>query len=256
MHFHILESGSKGNCTVICSNDNHYIMIDNGLSKRKVISKLSELNIAIDDIKALLVTHNHSDHIAGIGIFPKEQIYSTSLCGVDAPVSNYLIPFDSYSINGFNVTCVPTSHDAPGPCGYIIECDNETLVYITDTGYIYERVCEMIGDKEYYIIESNHNVRMQLESSRPQYLKKRILGDLGHLSNEDSANYVCDVIGTNTKEIILAHLSEEANTPQKAMEDYQNVFLERGIDINQFSIKCASQVETVSGGQIEVKTNG
>ena len=255
MRFHIFESGSKGNCMVIESDNHRYLMIDNGLTKKKTKEKLENFNISIDEIKALLVTHSHSDHISGISIFSKDILYSTSLCGIDTPVCNYLVPFDSYEINGFKVTCLPTSHDAPGSCGFIIECDNETLVYITDTGYIYEKVCEKIVNKEYYIIESNHNVRMELECNRPQYLKKRVIGDYGHLSNEDSANYMCDVIGDKTKQIILAHLSQDANTPSQAMEDYCKVFEERNIDISLFDVKCASQTETVSGGKLEV-SNG
>ena len=255
MRFHIFEYGSRGNCTVIESDDHRYIMIDNGLTKKKTTDKLKDFNIQKEDIKALLVTHSHTDHIGGISYFPKDILYSTSLCNIGTPVSNYLVPFETYEINGFMITCIPTSHDAPVFCGFIMEGDGETLVYITDTGYIYERVCEKIINKEYYIIESNHNVRMELECNRPQYLKKRVIGDCGHLSNEDSANYMCDVIGDKTKQIFLAQLSAEENTHFQVMEDYNKVFEERNIDISLFDIKCTSQTETVSGGKEKV-SNG
>ena len=248
MKFHIFESGSRGNCTLIVSNG-HSIMIDNGLSLRKTKNKLSEVNKTIEDVEALLLTHNHSDHIAGIGAFSNEIIYATKFTFKDTLDEHILVPFKEYEIAGFKVICVPTSHDSQGSCGFIIKDGKETLVYITDTGYIYERVVDMIMDADYYIFESNHNVRMLMNTDRTQHLKKRILGDYGHLSNVDSANYLCDVIGDNTKQIVLAHLSEEANTPDQVMIDMNEVFEERGVDISKYSIRCASQSETLTGGE-------
>ena len=255
MHFHIFESGSKGNCTLVCSNG-HYIIIDDGISNRKLVKKLMDVNVDINSIGAVLVTHNHSDHIAGLSSFSKEIIHSTVISGVDTLVANYLIPFEEYEINGFKITVLPTSHDAPGSIGFIIEADNEKLVYITDTGYIYGKVIEYIANADYYVIESNHNVRMLMETKRTQYLKKRILGDFGHLSNVDSAHYICDVIGDKTKQIILAHLSEEANSQAKAIEDYRLVFDERDVDFDLYDIRCASQTDTVSGGNLGGNNNG
>ena len=250
MKFYVFESGSKGNSTLITSND-RYIMIDNGLSIKKTKQKLKEANITIENVEALLLTHSHTDHIAGINAFSDEIIYSTKFTYKMTRVEHQLVPFKEYEIAGFKITCIPTSHDSQGSCGFIIKDDNETLVYITDTGYIYERVVDMIMDATYYIFESNHNVRMLMNTNRPQTLKKRIMGDYGHLSNEDSANYLCDVIGNNTKEIVLAHLSEEANSPDQAMIDLIEVFEERGKDNTKYLIRCASQTSTLIGGEVE-----
>ena len=253
MKFYVLESGSKGNCTLITSNG-HVIMIDNGLSKKKTISKLQEVNYKLEDVEALLLTHSHTDHISGISVFSDEIIYATKFTYKNTNVDHQLVPFKEYEISGFKITCVPTSHDSQGSCGFIIKDDKDTLVYITDTGYIYERVVDMINDATYYIFESNHNVRMLMNTDRPQHLKKRIMGDYGHLSNIDSANYLCDVVGENTKEIVLAHLSEEANSVDQAMLDLVEVFEERGIDNNKYLIRCASQTETLVGGEVEEVT--
>lgn len=250
MKFYVLESGSKGNCTLITSNG-HSIMIDNGLSKKKTISKLQEIGKKIEDVEALLLTHSHTDHIAGINVFSDEIIYATKFTYKNTAIEHQLIPFKEYEISGFKVTCVPTSHDSQGSCGFIIKDEKDTLVYITDTGYIYERVVDMINDATYYIFESNHNVRMLMNTDRPQHLKKRIMGDYGHLSNVDSANYLCDVVGDNTKEIVLAHLSEEANSIDQAMIDLVEVFEDRGVDNNKYLIRCASQTETLIGGEVE-----
>lgn len=252
MKFYVLESGSKGNCTLITSNG-HTIMIDNGLSKKKIISKLQEINYTLEDVEALLLTHSHTDHIAGISVFSDEIIYATKFTYKNTNVDHQLVPFKEYEIAGFKITCVPTSHDSQGSCGFIIKDNKDTLVYITDTGYIYERVVDMINDATYYIFESNHNVRMLMNTDRPQHLKKRIMGDYGHLSNIDSANYLCDVVGEHTKEIVLAHLSEEANSVDQAMIDLVEVFEERGVDNNKYLIRCASQTKTLVGGENEVE---
>ena len=250
MEYHIFESGSKGNCTLISSNG-RYLLIDMGISAKKLRTKLKEVDVDINNINHVLVTHGHSDHIAGIDLFSRDQIYATRLTFEDLPFANELIPYQNYSINGFNVLVLPTSHDIEGSIGFVISDGNEKLVYITDTGYLYEKVVNLIADADYYIFESNHNVKMLIETNRPQSLKKRIMGDYGHLSNEDSANYLCDVISKRTKEITLAHISEEANSPEKALSDLMRVFKKRGVDFDKYLIRCANQRDTVSGGNIK-----
>ena len=154
-------------------------------------------------------------------------------------------------MNGFKVTVIPTRHDASGSLGFIIEDDGEKLVYITDTGYIYERVLDYIRDANYYIFESNNNVRMQLQTGSPQYLIDRIMGDHGHLSNEDAALYLAEVLGTNTTEIVLAHLSEEPNTPEIALETFYKIMSKKGVNVSSILVRCAKQREMVTGGNLE-----
>ena len=250
MEFHILESGSKGNSTLISSNG-RYLLIDMGISPRKLRNKLNEINVDILNINHVLITHAHSDHIAGLDLFSDDQIYATHATRSSLSIANELIPYQSYKINGFEVLVLPTSHDIDGSIGFVIQDENEKLVNITDTGYLYEKVVELIKDADYYIFESNHNIKMLIETNRPQSLKKRIMGDYGHLSNDDSANYICDVITNRTKEIVLAHLSEEANSKEQAIEDYKKVFKKRGFDFNKYLIRCASQHEILNGGLIK-----
>jgi phosphoribosyl 1,2-cyclic phosphodiesterase len=252
MEFHVFESGSKGNCTLIVSNG-RYLLIDMGISHKKLRAKLQEVNVNICNVNHVLVTHGHSDHIQGIDLFEKDQIYSTYDTFQDIPLVNQLIPYQNYRINGFDVFVLPTSHDIDGSIGFIIRDGSETLVYITDTGYLYEKVVDLIKDADYYIFESNHNVKMLIETNRPQSLKKRIMGDYGHMSNEDSANYLCDVLGNNTKEIILAHLSEEANSHEQALFDLIKVFRKRGVNPDKYLIRCANQRETISSSNNKVE---
>ena len=256
MRFHVFESGSKGNCTLISSKGRHLI-IDNGLTIRKFKAYLASVNLTIDDIPVVLVTHSHRDHIDGLKAFNDRPrcIYASKSTYPLYSQNNELKSYHKYELNGFNITVVPTSHDATGSIGFIIDDGEEKLVYITDTGFIYERVVDYIRDCDYYIFESNHNVQMQLKTGRPQYLIDRIMGDHGHLSNEDASLYLSEVISSRTKEIVLAHLSEEANTPEKACTALLRIMEKRGVSLENVIFKCASQVNTISGGTLIKEEN-
>lgn len=250
MRYYVFESGSKGNCTLIASRG-RYLLIDNGLTLRKFRAYLGSVNVSIEELSVVLVTHNHSDHVAGLKAFDPRCIYSTRFTYPLCDESHELIPYEAYTLNGFHVTVLPTSHDAKGSVGFVIEDDGEKLVYITDTGYLYEKVTEQIRDADYYIFEANHDVRMQLRSGRPQYLIDRIMGDYGHLSNDDSALYLSEAVTARTKEIVLAHLSEEANTPELALETFRKIMAKRGHNIAHINVRCASQHEMVTGGDLQ-----
>ena len=250
MRYFVFESGSKGNCTLISSRGRH-IIIDNGLTIRRFNACLASVNVDIEDISVVLVTHSHTDHIAGLKVFKPRYIYSSKSTYPLYSEKNELIPYRVYELNGFKITVVPTSHDATGSIGFVIEDDGEKLVYITDTGHVYERVLDYIKDADYYIFESNHNVRMQLQTKRPQYLIDRIMGDHGHLSNEDASLYLSEVISNKTKEIVLAHLSEEANSPEVALETFYKIMAKKGVNVSFINVRCAMQKEMVSGGNIE-----
>lgn len=245
LEFFVLASGSKGNSVVVQTNDVN-IMIDCGLAKRTLKSKLEEINLSVLDIDILLITHNHGDHDRAIGLFEKEIIFCGKDTVMDIPNSNILINNQNYNIHGIEITALSISHDTVNPMAYIIKGD-ESLLYMTDTGYVSQKNQECIRNLEYYIFESNHDIEMLMASQRPDYLKKRILGDLGHLENKYAARILADVIGEKTKEIVLAHLSEEANSPQKALESITEVFSK--YDVNFTNIKIATQHDVIKGGK-------
>ena len=261
MRYHVFESGSKGNATLITSSEGN-ILIDNGLSKKTLVLKLAEVGLNLDDISCVLITHGHDDHIKGLKAIPYIKYYCSKETfsqikkkleideTVKLPPNHILSSFEKKVLFGYEIEVLPTSHDIRGSFGFIIKKDNQKLVYITDTGFVYEKVLLKIQDADYYIFESNHDIKMLLDTSRPQSLKDRILGDRGHLSNEDCALYLSEVIGPKTKEIVLAHLSEEANTPEKACNALLKIMEKRSISLENVLFKCASQKNTVSGGTL------
>ena len=216
----VLSSGSKGNTTYIESNDTK-ILIDAGNSCKYISDKLCQLNVNPCELDGILITHTHSDHINGLRVFCKRfdvKVYCTKKMYKDI---NYVtnvefIESDKIRIKDLDIDVIKTSHDASDSNGYIINCCDKSLVYITDTGYINQKYHDKLRNRNVYIMESNHDIEMLNNGPYPYELRKRIYGDKGHLSNIDSSKYLSDFIGNNTKYVMLAHLSEENNDPMIA----------------------------------------
>ena len=218
----VLSSGSKGNTTLILTK-NTKVLIDCGNTCKYICEKLKNLNIDPKEIDAILITHTHVDHINGLKVFLRKyntKVYITEKMQPELQfIENYQIINNHYfTINDIKVDIIKTSHDASDSQGFILTNNNKSAVYITDTGYINIKYHEQLKNKELYIFESNHDIEMLNNSNYPFHLRKRILSDKGHLSNYDSAKYLSDFIGENTKYILLAHLSEENNTYELAYE--------------------------------------
>lgn len=247
MEFHVLASGSKGNATFIYE-DGCGILIDCGIARKQLLFKLKKLGFSETDITYVFLTHDHYDHNKNIHIFNQDIVF-TSRNNID-DIDDYhtLIPYEHRQFGIFDVLTLKTSHDASDPIGFIFSTQ-ETLLYMTDTGYVSQKNRKYMHNLDYYIIESNHDIEMLMNTKRPLFLKNRILNDKGHLNNEYSAKLMSELIGDKTKEIVLAHLSQEANTPEKAMETYLKIFQEQNISFK--NIKIASQVNVVSGGKHE-----
>ena len=225
----VLGSGSKGNSTLLIGK-NKKILIDVGFSYPKMLMNLKTYDVSPSDIDAILITHTHSDHIGGLNTFIKKnsimvytnnKMYSELVKVIPEEMIN--IMDDEYSIGEFNITCIHTSHDAIGSVGFIINDDNSNLVYVTDTGYINKTYLKKMVNKEVYIFESNHDINMLMTGPYPYILKQRVLSDKGHLSNELAGNYLKELVGENTKKIVLAHLSEINNTPDVALKTVNNI---------------------------------
>ena len=249
MFFDIINSGSKGNATVVFTKE-ATILIDAGIASSIIEEELNKFNKSLKDIDYVLVTHNHTDHIRGIKAFSPKKIYALEGT-VPGSLSNVIETNVPFNIGDCKVTAFPTSHDALNPCGYVIENNGEKLVYMTDTGTYLSSSTRLLKNPTYLIIESNHDIQMLLHTNRPMELIQRILGEFGHLCNEDSAFAALEIIGEDTKEVILAHLSEEANTPETALAAYSKVFKYAGKDIKKYNVRCANQHIPLIGGNYE-----
>lgn len=195
---------------------------------------------------AVLITHTHSDHVSQMKLFHDIPTYATQeiktdhLCNVS--------PFQEFDINELHITVLPMSHDCEGTVGYMIETDQEKLVYVTDTGYVKDEVKQRITNADYYIFESNHDIEMLMQTNRPVFLKQRIIGDTGHLCNEDCANIICNSLGDNTKEIVLAHISREGNTREMALQALEKQLHKQGKLQEQLKRFPAEQYGIYIGG--------
>lgn len=239
----ILGSGSKGNSTLV-ELENINILIDVGFSYNKMRLKLEEINKKPRDIDYILITHDHTDHIKGLEVFLKKNNTMVYVNDKISKRNEYLKHYknkkdlEDVETKEYKIKIIPASHDATDTKGFMIE-EKETLVYLTDTGYLNKRNLKYLQNKEYYIFESNHDEEMLRKGSYPEYLQRRILSANGHLSNRSSSIYLSMLIGKKTKKIILAHLSEENNTPTKALETFKETMEKNNIKFN--NVECAKQ---------------
>ena len=247
MRFVIVQSGSNGNATLVIDKG-RVLLIDMGVGIRVLKDTLLNENLNIFNINAMLLTHEHWDHTSGIKYLPPLPIYCTKETLNNENVVE-IEPYKEFQIEHFKITPISTSHDVRNPLGFVIENEEEKLVYLTDSGKITLKSLKKLGNADYYIIESNHDSDMLMATNRPMMLKRRILSTKGHLSNEQSATYMTKCIGEKTKEIILAHLSEEANCPEVALETYKKVFKDANISLENIRLCCANQHYSVEGGK-------
>lgn len=219
MQIVILGTGSKGNSTLIKTEKSN-ILIDVGFSYKSMKEKLNSVNMYPKDIDYIFITHEHTDHIFGLQTFlhyNKPELY------ISEKIKDYFYPYektnyfsDENIIDNVFIKVLQSSHDSKDCIGFVIEENNESVAYITDTGYINEKNFIFLKNKTYYIIESNHDIEKLMNGRYPYYLKQRIYSDRGHLSNESCGYYLNKLIGKDTKQIVLIHLSEENNTKEIA----------------------------------------
>lgn len=223
IELHTLASGSSGNALLL-SRDGTHLLLDAGISCRRIAAGLGQLGLTLRDLTAVLITHTHSDHISGLQTLVNRceiPIYASrgtagGLAYRIAGIEPVLRPFaagETLTVGGITVTPFETSHDAPGSTGYRMD---DTGV-LTDTGYVTREAEEVLSGVSLLVLESNHDVDLLRSGPYPYYLKKRILSDQGHLSNEAAGAFAVTAARAGAREIVLAHLSKENNTPQTAL---------------------------------------
>ena len=219
---HTLASGSSGNAALLSRNGAH-ILLDAGISCRRITKALGELGLTPAQLSGIFITHCHTDHTSGLGTIVKHwdvPIYaSRATCSQleyrIAGIGKKLCPLaigSSMTRDTFTVTAFPTAHDAPGSCGYRVD----DIGFLTDTGYVTDEATETLTGVPLLVLEANHDVETLRSGPYPYYLKQRILGNEGHLSNEAAGQFARHAAENGTREILLAHLSRENNTPVMA----------------------------------------
>ena len=238
----VLASGSKGNSCLIKTN-HAKILIDFGMSTKYIKDQLKEIDIDLNEIDYLLITHTHKDHVAGIKTYLKRYspcivLSSKMLDDLDylQDYSNLLLDKDELIIGDTKIEHFKTSHDTNDSRGYIITETNSSMVYVTDTGYLNQKNFNKLKNKNLYVFESNHDVEMLMNGRYPSWLKTRVLSDYGHLSNNAAGYYLSKLIGNETKNVILAHLSEENNDENIALTTVLSTLKEHDVDFSNISI--------------------
>lgn len=239
-----IASGSSGNCIYVGSDHTH-LLVDTGISRKRVEEGLRALEIKGEELDGILVTHEHSDHIQGLGVFSRKYevpIYATAgtMEGIEScrtlgklpPGLLHPIETDKpFTLGDIEIQPFAISHDANEPCGYRFESNRRAMAVATDLGMYDDYIVEHLKNLDALLLEANHDVHMLEVGSYPYLLKQRILGNRGHLSNELSGRLLCDILHGNLKHIVLGHLSKENNYARLA---YETVKLEVTLGDNEF----------------------
>lgn len=244
MRFSVLASGSTGNAIFVESGE-HSFLVDAGLSGKQMEGLFQGIERKMSDLTGILVTHEHSDHIKGVGIVARKYklpIYANEKTWT---AMNHLIgeiptdqkfQFDMETVKTFgnlSIESFGVSHDAAEPMFYVFHEGQKKLVLITDTGYVSDRMKGIISNADSYVFESNHDVQMLRMGKYPWNIKRRILSDVGHVCNEDAAIAMSEVIGDRTKHIYLAHLSLDNNMKDLARMSVGQTLESRGIGLGE-----------------------
>ena len=226
-----LYSGSSGNCIYIGSSDTH-LLVDIGVSNKKAECGLNSIGLTGRDINGILITHEHSDHIQGIGVFSRkynvpmyategtiEAILSNKYLGsIDRSLFTPIKADEQFMLGDIQVNPMTISHDAADPVAYRFSSNGHKMAVCTDLGCYTDYTCECLRDMDAMVLEANHDIRMLENGPYPYPLKMRILSEMGHLSNEASGKLLSSVLNDNIKRIYLGHLSKENNYPELAFE--------------------------------------
>ena len=243
MIFCPLYSGSSGNSIFVASK-NTKILVDAGMPGKKIEGALKYINQNPNDLDGIFITHEHSDHIKGAGIVSRRYnvpIYANedTWKAMESKIGNIkednirIINNSSVDIMDMHIANYKLSHDAAAPIGYALYSGNKKACIATDLGYLSEEVKNIIKDADVILLESNHDVEMVKFGPYPYSLKRRILSDVGHLSNDACGQAIVEIMNNKHKHIILGHLSKTNNFPDLAFQTVFNILKDNNIEIGK-----------------------
>jgi phosphoribosyl 1,2-cyclic phosphodiesterase len=243
MIFCSLYSGSSGN-SLFVSSDKAKVLIDAGLPGKSIENALLNIGHNATDIDAILVTHEHIDHIKGVGVLSRKYdipIYANvptweAMSGTIGKIKEHnikIIENNHINIKDMDILSYKISHDAAAPSGYSLQCKDKKVCVATDLGFFSDDVNNSIRDADVVLLESNHDVEMVKFGPYPYNLKRRILSDIGHLSNDACGKAIVNIANNKFKKIILGHLSKTNNYPELAYQTVVNILNSAGINLDK-----------------------
>lgn len=244
LRFCALYSGSSGNALYIGTPKTN-VLVDAGLPGSRIQSSLSRIGVDPQDLDAVLITHEHSDHIRGAGVLSRRfdlPVYATeqTWCAMDrsvgkiAPKNRRIFKKNmDFYIKDLNIQPYTLPHDAVDPVGYCLFWQNKKIAVATDLGHTNEQIIKTLRDADLLVLESNHDEEMLDRGPYPYYLKKRIKGNKGHLSNAAAGNALLQLLTGRFQQVLLGHLSAENNTPQRALETVNAILHAGGVEVGR-----------------------
>ncbi len=251
-NFCSLYSGSSGNCLFV-ESDNTKLLIDAGVSLKKIESGLESFNIDPYSLDGILVTHEHSDHIQSLGnlsrkfnlpVYANSETFAAMPKQTDKISENNIKKFtvsERFSINDIDITPFSIPHDAANPCGFSISCGNKKMSVATDIGHMTNNILKQLDGSKFVLLESNYATEVLRYSKYPYSLKQRISGPNGHLSNDDASKTINYLAKGNLQIAMLGHLSKENNFPELAYQTTVNEMINSGNDTSKIRLSVASR---------------
>ena len=252
LNFCSLYSGSSGN-SLFVETENTRLLIDAGVSSKKIENALDGLNVDPSSIDGILITHEHSDHVQGLGLLSKKfniPVFVNSKTLDNMPkqkdkliqenIKNFEVG-DHFNIKDLKITSFSIPHDAINPCGFNISNGSKTISIATDIGHMTSDILKKLEESEFVMLESNYDPEVLKCSSYPYLLKTRIAGPNGHLSNEAAGKTISHLLKCNLKQATLGHLSKESNFPELAYKTVVNELIANNFDENSLSLSVASR---------------
>lgn len=244
-----LYSGSSGNCSFL-ETDNTKILIDCGVSSKKIEEALNSINILAKDIDGIVISHEHLDHVKGLSVFCKKYnipIYANekTFTNINQDLTHKkYISFktnEDFEIGDIKIKPFSIPHDAADPCGFNFFHNNLKVSIATDIGHIDNKILHNLDESSLLLLESNYEPDILKCSSYPYELKRRILGPNGHLSNEEAGQVITTLVKSGVSNIILGHLSEHNNFPELAYQTTVNSIISKKLDINNIRLTVADR---------------